>query len=195
VIIADIPTWTDTIGKQFLCNLGVAEGDYVADIGCRSGRYTISAAQAVGRSGRVYAFDREDEAINELDRDLQACGLANVRMMHVDLLDKVLPDAVPTLDKALLFDVLHARFFPETQQRLNLLRWVNDLLHPDGLMIVYPTYADEYGPPLEQLESEIRQAGFMPIGCNRHILIHDQVLLRDWLYLYQPRRGSGGGRV
>lgn len=39
------------------------EGDYVVDVGCGVGSITVEAALIVGPTGRVFAIDKEEEAI------------------------------------------------------------------------------------------------------------------------------------
>jgi precorrin-6B methylase 2 len=46
----------------------------VADLGCRSGYYTLELAEVVGPEGRVYAVDLDEEAIQELEMKAEKRG-------------------------------------------------------------------------------------------------------------------------
>ncbi len=53
-------------------------GMVVLDIGANVGYYTLLAAEAVGASGRVYAFEPEPSRFRLLEKNIQANGLKNV---------------------------------------------------------------------------------------------------------------------
>ena len=188
MINSDVHTWCATTGRRVLRGIGVSEGDAVADFGCREGRYAIPAARIVGRTGCVYAIDRQRESLNELKERARGYGLTNIRTVRADFLRKVLPLQPDSFDLVLLFDVLHGVFFPEAAQRIALLERVRDILKPAGRLAVYPTHAAKYGPSHRQLEIDIHQAGFREIGRSRRRLLHDDRLVRGWVLVYKTRR-------
>ncbi len=53
-------------------------GMTVVDIGANLGRYTLTAARAVGVTGRVYAFEPDEENFSLLQRAVEANGCKNV---------------------------------------------------------------------------------------------------------------------
>lgn len=53
-------------------------GGVVVDVGANFGLYTISAAAAVGRTGRVVAFEPDPAAFELLTRNVEGNGLVNV---------------------------------------------------------------------------------------------------------------------
>ncbi|MDY7109065.1 MAG: class I SAM-dependent methyltransferase [Planctomycetota bacterium] len=191
---ADVRAWCAATGCRVLRRLGLSEGDAVADFGCREGRYAVPAARVVGRTGCVYAIDRDREALSELKQRARTYGLSNIRTVRADFLHKALPFAAGSLDLVLLFDVLHGVFFPDSQPRVELLRRVREMLKSCGILAVYPTHAAEYGPPNRQLETEIRDAGFDEIDRSRRRLLHDGQLVRGWVLLYRPHQRTRGRR-
>lgn len=188
MINQDVQQWCQMTGHRVLRNLGLSEGDVVADLGCREGRYVIPAARIVGRTGCVYAIDRQRESLNELKECARGYGLTNIRTIRADFLRKVLPLQPASFDLVLLFDVLHGVFFPEAAQRIALLERVRDILKPAGRLAVYPTHAAKYGPSHRQLEIDIHQAGFREIGRSRRRLLHDDRLVRGWVLVYRIGR-------
>ena len=54
------------------------KGQVVADLGCRSGFYTIGLAKAVGPEGKVYAVDLDQKSIQTLEKRAGKDGYANI---------------------------------------------------------------------------------------------------------------------
>ena len=188
MINQDTQRWCEATGCRVLRNLGLAEGNVVADLGCREGRYVIPAARVVGRTGRIYAIDRDVEALKRLEQRAAVCGLTNIRIVCADFLRGPLALAPSSVDLALLFDILHGAFFSEPRQRIDLLQHVRQVLKPRGLLAIYPTHSARHGPPRGQLEAEIHQAGFREIDRSRRHLLHDDRLVRGWVLVYKTRR-------
>jgi len=49
----------------------------VLDFGCRVDHYTIPVAKAVRNEGTVYAMDKEQQALNELEQEVVYVNLSN----------------------------------------------------------------------------------------------------------------------
>ena len=185
MIDSDVRTWCEATGFRVLRRIGLREGDTMADFGCREGRYAVPAARIVGRTGCVYAIDRDRRALDELKQRALAYGLVNIRALCADFVSQALPLEGASCDLVLLFDVLHGVYFPEPAGRVALLKRVREILKPGGRLAVYPTHAAKYGPPNRQLELEIYQAGFREIDRSRRRLLHDGELVRGWVFLYE----------
>jgi ubiquinone/menaquinone biosynthesis C-methylase UbiE len=56
----------------------VKSGQVVADLGCRSGYYTLALAECVGPEGWVYAVDLDEEAVRELEESADKRGYRNI---------------------------------------------------------------------------------------------------------------------
>ena len=51
---------------ELLERIGIRRGQAVLDFGCGYGIYTIPVAKIVGGQGRVYALDKDKEALDAL---------------------------------------------------------------------------------------------------------------------------------
>jgi ubiquinone/menaquinone biosynthesis C-methylase UbiE len=56
----------------------VSKGQVVADLGCRSGYYTLPLAELVGPEGKVYAVDLDEKAIQTLKKKADNRGYRNI---------------------------------------------------------------------------------------------------------------------
>ena len=90
--------------------LDLKAGEVAADIGAGSGYYTRRMAQAVGKTGRVYAVDIQPEMLQILTNKLTAEGITNVITALGTEQDPKLP--VGQIDVALMVDVYHEFSYP-----------------------------------------------------------------------------------
>ncbi|MCS7228621.1 MAG: class I SAM-dependent methyltransferase [Candidatus Kryptonium sp.] len=52
--------------EEILISSGLKEGMTIVDVGCGSGYFTIPASKIVGKNGKVYAIDVQEEMIKKL---------------------------------------------------------------------------------------------------------------------------------
>lgn len=180
VVVVDIlKDWENRDGVAFLRNVGVKVADKVLDFGCRVGHYSIPAAFAVGKTGRVYAVDKLQRPLNELKRKANRLGLENIETIKTSgELDLNFADS--TVDVILLYDVLHYIGHPE---RKRLYGACLSILDNDGLFSVYPkhTIEDEaarkfQGACVADIIDEIKKSGFHFIRKYCDVLSHDDSL-------------------
>jgi cobalt-precorrin-6B (C15)-methyltransferase len=69
----------DEIMAISLFKLGLQKDDVFADIGCGTGKVSISAAPSVRK---VYAIDRRKEAVECARAEVQKSGLTNIELFH-----------------------------------------------------------------------------------------------------------------
>jgi ubiquinone/menaquinone biosynthesis C-methylase UbiE len=153
--------WFTKDGSLFLQSIGMHRGQYVLDFGCGEGYYTIPAATVVGDQGKVYAVDKDEEALSKLSERARSKGLDNIVLMKckrdlkVDLVDG-------SIDLALLYDVLH--YFP---QRKDLYEEMHRVLKKKGFLSVYPKHCKSDFPmwcladlEIDEVIEEIEAAKF-----------------------------------
>ena len=155
--------WEQQQGVAFLRKIGIKTGQTVLDFGCRVGHYTIPAAKIVGSEGIVYAVDKEQQALNELQQKATHLNLKNIRTINssgriqIDLEND-------STDVVLFYDVLH---YHEKKDREKLYAEANRALKQDGLLSVYPKHTLEDNPIMEfqnlslsQIKQEIQNSKF-----------------------------------
>ena len=160
----DMEKWEAKNGVAFLKKVGLKSGQTVLDFGCRVGHYTIPAANVVGNNGIVYAVDKEQQALNELEQKAVPLNLKNIRTINssgrvqIDLENN-------SIDVVLFYDVLH---YHEKKDREKLYTEAYRILKQDGLLSVYPKHTSEDNPIMEfqnlslgEIKQEIQNSNFV----------------------------------
>ena len=65
--------------------LGLHEGESVADLGAGAGAYSLAAANEVGGAGRVYAVEVQKELLSHIKDAASRAGAANVEIIWGDI--------------------------------------------------------------------------------------------------------------
>ena len=83
----------------------IQKGQTVVDYGCGTGRYLKSASERVGDSGRVYAVDIHELAIDSANRMIKRFNLENVIPIHND--GKTVDIPSQSVDMVYALDMFH----------------------------------------------------------------------------------------
>jgi ubiquinone/menaquinone biosynthesis C-methylase UbiE len=151
---------------EMLQHIGIRSGQTVLDFGCGCGTYTIPTAKIVGEQGRVYALDKDKEALDELTRRARSMGLKNIRRMKtswklvIDLADE-------SVDAVILFDVFHSFYFPQAGDRSKLLGEIYRIMKPSAFISVWPKHMES------EAKGEIQSNNFCLENEYSGTLIHD----------------------
>jgi len=148
---------------EVLQQIGISKGQTVLDFGCGYGIYTIPVAKIVTEQGRVYAFDKDKEALDELMQKAESAGLKNIERMEksgglkIELADE-------SVDIVLLFDVFHSFYFPQAEDRRRLLGEIYRIMKPSAFLsisvwpnLVEPETEDEIENADFRLEKEVSE--------------------------------------
>ena len=175
----DMEKWEAKNGVAFLKKVGLKSGQTVLDFGCRVGHYTIPAANVVGNNGIVYAVDKEQQALNELEQKAVYLNLKNIRTINssgrvqIDLENN-------SIDVVLFYDVLH---YHEKKDREKLYTEAYRILKQDGLLSVYPKHTLEDNPIMEfqnlslgEIKQEIQNSNFVFGKKHCGLISHDDDL-------------------
>jgi ubiquinone/menaquinone biosynthesis C-methylase UbiE len=159
----EMERWESKEGVKFLRKASIRKNHIVLDFGCGVGHYTIPAAFVVGSKGIVYAVDKEQQALNELQQKARANNLKNVKVIKTSGQIK-LDLKRESIDMVLFYDVLH--YFGK-RDRKKLCQEAFRALKQDGLLSVYPkhTLGDDPTQEFGKLNSndvkrEIENSGF-----------------------------------
>jgi ubiquinone/menaquinone biosynthesis C-methylase UbiE len=140
---------------ELLERIGIRRGQAVLDFGCGYGMYTIPVAKIVGEQGRVYALDKDKEALDTLMKKAGSACLINIERMETSgELEIELADE--TVDVVLLFDVFHSFYFPQAGDRRRLLGEICRIMKPSAFLSisVWPNLIEP------ESEDEIKNANF-----------------------------------
>jgi ubiquinone/menaquinone biosynthesis C-methylase UbiE len=148
---------------EMLQQIGMRSDQTVLDFGCGLGMYTIPIAIIVGEQGRVYALDKDKEALDQLMQKAGSAGLKNIRRaetsgkLGIDLADE-------SVDVVLLFDVFHSFYFPQAEDRRRLLGEIHRVMKPAAFLsisvwpnLIEPGVEDEIGNGGFRLEKDISE--------------------------------------
>ena len=109
--------------------LGATPGSRVADLGAGEGWLTVRLARQVGDSGRVFASDISERALNALAERLDSADIENVELMLATEEDPRLPHG--TLDGVVIVNAYH-----EMTRRVPVLAGVKRALRPGGVLVI-----------------------------------------------------------
>jgi ubiquinone/menaquinone biosynthesis C-methylase UbiE len=137
--------WEREGGVKFLEKIGIKRGQKVLDFGARVGHYSIPAAFVVGKSGMVYALDKEKRELDELRLKARCLDLENLEIIPTNGIVR-LDFKDESIDVVLLYDVLH---YLQKGERETLYRETHRVLKADGFVSIYPKHVIE-DHPLDQ---------------------------------------------
>jgi ubiquinone/menaquinone biosynthesis C-methylase UbiE len=124
---------------------GVAPGMSIADFGCGSGFFTILVAQKVGPSGKVYALDIMESALDSVRLKAKAAKLDNIETIHTNL--EVVGSS--SLSDASQDVVLMANVLFQSDKKAEIFKEANRILKSKGRMVVidWSKGGAGFGPP------------------------------------------------
>lgn len=132
--------------------LNIRSGETVADIGAGSGYYSVLLADAVGRTGRVYATDIQPEMLGLIRQKIDARLVRNIEPVLGTAIATGLPDGA--IDMALMVDVYH-----ELEQPQVFLRSVKRALKPDGRLVLIEFRKEDRRVPIrDEHKMSVREA-------------------------------------
>lgn len=187
----DTTKWFDEGGIQFLKNIGIEKGQHLLDFGCGSGYYTIPAAKIVNTEGKVYALDKDWNALNELIHQAEREGLQNIvpiidqsGMLDIGLVDE-------SIDVILFFDILH---YIDKERREYIYKNAYKLIKAGGWISVFPKHCKSDMPlwnlenmELENIIEEIENENFAFKNKYSEKLIHDENYEKGTILLFSKQ--------
>ena len=186
----ELKKWLEKDGEEFLRGIGIGKRQAVLDFGCNRGHYTIPAAKVVGKQGKVYAFDKDKDALHELEETVRKFALKNIQLINGDT--KV-PLEDNSVDVVLCYDVIH---YGNRKERKVIYSEVYRILTKEGIFSVYPKHYKEDSPSnglanvnLMEVIEEIEKAGFTLEHKFSKELLHDDYY-NKWCVL-NLRKNSG----
>jgi predicted methyltransferase len=157
--------------QDVLKALELSTGDWAADVGAGNGYYSQHMAEIVGPTGKVFAEDIADYAIDFLHQRVKMFDLRNVEIVKGDLDNPKLPPE--SLAAVLVVNAYH--HFTEYEAMLNQI--LRSLKRGGRLVIAdYSLPAHRGQPRADELkiheidpkivQAEVEQAGFNVLECE-----------------------------
>jgi len=142
--------------EEILAEMGLKSGSTFIDLGCGEGFFSIPAARIVGKKGRVYALDIDEEAIAIVRKKADSEKLTNL-VTEVGAAEEIVFGEA-CADFVFFGIVLH-----DFQNPLKVLLNARKMLKPIGLLADVDWKKDpmQFGPPLSIRFSETQAAGLM----------------------------------
>ena len=122
--------------QEIIRLMNIKVGSVVADVGCHEGYMTVKLANAVGRSGNVYAVDVEQHKLDRLKNHLEARKITNVSLIKGYYDNPKLP--ARSLDAVIILDTYH-----EMDDHDEILLHIKASLKPGGRLVICEPIADE----------------------------------------------------
>jgi predicted methyltransferase len=185
----EMETWLKKDAKIFLEEVGIEKGDVVLDFGCGIGYYTLPVAEIVGGEGKVYALDKDPDALTELMKKAESGGLDNIKTINTFGKFKISLDT-SSVDVVLLYDVIHLIGWEETEgettrrssvvDRQPFFEEVYTVTKQNALVSVYTPHLDTHTDIVSERDiiKEIEKAGFNFESEFYTELLHDNNLVR-----------------
>jgi ubiquinone/menaquinone biosynthesis C-methylase UbiE len=185
----EVKKWIEEDGESFLEGIDIKKGQFVLDFGCGEGHYTIPASKIVGTHGKIYALDKDKEALNRLAKMIKNSSIKNIELIKED---SKIPLEDNSLDAVLCYDVIH---YENKKKRIAIYNEIYTVLKEGGLFSVYPKHHKEDYPlmeladtSLESIVREIEDAGFVFESKFQKNLLHDENYNKG--YILNFKRGK-----
>jgi precorrin-6B methylase 2 len=127
-----------------LRSLKIKPGMAIADIGAGSGYFTFPMAQLVGRRGKIYATDIQQEMLDIIAKRQRQRGLSNIELVLGTIKDAKLPPQ--SVDMILLVDVYHEFDYPYEMTE-SMIR----ALKPGGRIVFVEYRKEDPNVPIKEL--------------------------------------------
>lgn len=93
--------------SSIVAQVGLKQGQTVADFGCGAGFYTIASAKLVGDSGHVFAIDVMPDRLEATMSAASHAGLRNITVAKADLEKPLAEPEVGSCDLVIVSSILH----------------------------------------------------------------------------------------
>lgn len=153
--------------EEILRSIGLQRGNTIMDIGSNDGFFAIPAAKIVGETGKIFAVDRDADAIERLKNKVAKEGLQNI-VTQVNTAEETI-FCEECADVIFFGTVLHDFADP-----LEVLQNAKTMLKQNGKVVNldWKKKQTEMGPPVEIRFSEeeasnlLKKAGFKMDGIK-----------------------------
>jgi len=145
--------------------LSLGPGMKVADIGAGTGLYALSAARAVGDSGRVYAIDVQQELLLKLKAESKRAHINTIEMIWANA-EK--PGGTKLKDASIDAVILSNVLFQAEDMRAMLLESIR-ILKPGGKLLIID-WTDSFGGLGPKPADVVRREEARSLALGEHLI-------------------------
>jgi len=145
----------------------ILQGMKGADFGCGTGYFTALLSQAVGHSGKIYAFDIDDEVLKSAQEFVDQFALRNIKFLHQDL------EINSGLEKKILDFVFVSQVLYQSDEPQKIISEAKRVLKDKGFLIVLEPqqenslFAGQRVYNLQDVANLMEKEGFNIIDINQ----------------------------
>lgn len=169
--------------EEVMDAIGVKAGMVIAEVGAGRGRYVVRMAARVGKTGKIYANDIDEEKMEYLRLRCERDGIDNVETILGEVNDPLLPEGA--LDLVYLINTYH-----DLEEPVELMRNIMPALKPGGLLVVIEHDSEKSTSTHHRIEQKVlfdqlERAGYEVVRV-------ETFLERDNINIFRPVRKAGG---
>ncbi len=167
--------------ERVVASLQLQPGDSVADLGAGGGFFTFLLADAVGKSGTVYAVDIDVGLLKYLNETAQERGYQNIKTVMAEEQDAKLPPG--GVDLIFVCDTYH-HLSNQVEYFRNIKSALRDTPQSKGRLVVIEftagwEFSIGHGTPTKTVVDEMTQAGYV-------LQSHFDYLAKQNFLVFQP---------
>lgn len=179
--------------RRVMDELGIGPGMAVADVGAEIGYFTLRLSDRVGKTGKVYASDIDENALAFLDERRKEAGIDNIVIIHGEPDDPMIPDA--SVDLVLIVNTI--QFVKEKTLFLNNLR---SSFKENGRLVFVQWDAEKMDPEVpgwdrrDREKYTVRTMLKMIYDADYEVLEIKDFLPMQLIYICRPSYAPAGKR-
>ena len=165
---------------QVMDSLGVKPGMIIAEVGAGRGRYAVQMARRTGHSGKVYANDIDQEALDYLKFRCKRDSIQNVVIIKGSVTDPCLPKY--EMDLVYMINTYH-----HLDKPVDLLKNLTSGLKPQGVLAIIehdPEKVKDSGAHSTAKDVVIKQAGQAGFALEKILTF----LSKDTIYIFKVKK-------
>ncbi len=153
--MTSVDEWIKNESESVLREVGIKSGQTILDFGCGSGVYTFIASKIVGREGKIYALDSDEEGLlKDLNNKIIEENLENIEIIKTSG-EINIPLKEESVDIVLVFDVFHLL---DQGERKKLIKEARRVLKKGGFLSYHATHiGGGYNINLEEIHSRMEK--------------------------------------
>jgi len=177
--------WLKSKGETVLRELGIKEGQEILDFGCGSGTYSLITSRIVGKEGRIYALDNDEESLQELTEKIQTQNITNIEIIKTSK-DIKIPLKDNCLDVVLVYDVYHLL---DEEAKIKLLKEIYRILKDKvGFLSYFATHIGYHGIDLVEVHQQITNSGFILTKKFKKSMFHWNWIEEGTVFNYYKKK-------